>query len=161
MKEKNLHRHERRHDPHAVADQVGAAMYLRDRVAQRLGMQLEAVSPGFARIRMTIGEDMINGHGICHGGFTFALADTACAYACNSYNVNTLSQAVNIVFMAPARLGQHLVAEARESHHAGRTGCYDIRVSNEAGKVVAVAMGQCRTLRGRVVDDLPALRESA
>lgn len=148
-------------DPLAVANQVGAAMYGRDRVAQRLGMRLEAVRPGYARIAMMVDDDMINGHGICHGGYTFALADTACAYACNSYNVNTLSQAVNIVFMAPARQGETLVAEAIESNHAGRTGTYDIKVFNGEQKVIAVALGQCRSLRGRLVDSLPSLREGA
>lgn len=148
-------------DPLTVAREVGAAMYGRDRVAQRLGMKLEAVRPGFARIAMTVDDDMINGHGICHGGYTFALADTACAYACNSYNVNTLSQAVNIVFMAPAHRGETLVAEATESNHAGRTGTYDIKVFNAEQQVIAVALGQCRNLRGRLVDSLPSLRESA
>ncbi|ATE61230.1 hydroxyphenylacetyl-CoA thioesterase PaaI [Thauera sinica] len=145
----------------AVAQEVGAEMYRRDRVAQRLGMKIEEVRPGFARIAMTVIEDMINGHGICHGGYTFALADTACAYACNSYNVNTLSQAVNIVFMAPARLGETLAAEAVESSHAGRTGSYDIKVYGDGRRVVAVALGQCRSLRGRLVESLPSLRDSA
>lgn len=148
-------------DPLAVAQEVGAAMYDRDRVAQRLGMTIEEVRPGFARVAMTVDENMINGHGICHGGYTFALADTACAYACNSYNVNTLSQAVNIVFMAPAGLGETLAAEAVESNHAGRTGSYDIKVFGADRRVVAVALGQCRSLRGRLVERLPSLRESA
>ncbi|MDO9598940.1 MAG: hydroxyphenylacetyl-CoA thioesterase PaaI [Azoarcus sp.] len=143
----------------AVAGQVGSTMYDRDRVARRLGMALAEVRPGFARIAMTVGEDMINGHDICHGGYIFALADTACAYACNSYNVNTLSQAVNIVFMAPARQGDTLCAEASESNHAGRTSTYDIKVFNGADKVIAVAQGQCRSLRGKLVDALPVLRE--
>lgn len=108
---------------------------------------------------MTVGEDMINGHDICHGGYIFALADTACAYACNSYNVNTLSQAVNIVFMAPARHGDILRAEACESSHAGRTSTYDIKVFNGADKVIAVAQGQCRSLRGKLVDELPVLHD--
>lgn len=148
-------------DSLAIAQEVGAAMYDRDRVAQRLGMTIEEVRPGFARVAMAVGADMINGHGICHGGYTFALADTACAYACNSYNVNTLSQAINIVFMAPARLGESLVAEATESNHAGRTGSYDIKVFNADRRVIAVALGQCRSLRGRLVESLPSLRDSA
>lgn len=143
----------------AVASEVGSAMYDRDRVAQRLGMALETVRPGYAAIAMTVSEDMINGHGICHGGYLFALADTACAYACNSYNVNTLSQAVNIVFMAPAQCSDRLVAEATESNHAGRTSTYDIKVFNGERKVIAVAQGQCRSLRGKLVDGLPSLRE--
>lgn len=143
-----------------VAEQVGKAMYAIDQVGRRLGMQIQEIRPGYARISMDVSAEMINGHDICHGGYIFALADTACAYACNSHNQNTLSQALNIVFMSPATLDDTLVAEAVESAYSGRTGTYEIKVSNHKTRVVAVAQAQCRTVRGRMVEDLPFLRET-
>lgn len=142
-----------------VAEQVGKAMQTKDQVGKRLGMRIEEIRPGYARIAMDVGEEMINGHDICHGCYLFALADTACAYACNSYNQNTLSQALNIVFMSPAALGSTLVAEAVESAHSGRTGTYEIKVTGHKARVVAVAQAQCRSVSGRMVEALPLLRE--
>lgn len=142
-----------------VAEQVGKAMQAMDQVGRRLGMSMEEIRPGYARIAMDVTTEMINGHDICHGGYIFALADTACAYACNSYNQNTLSQALNIVFMLPATLGSTLVAEAVESAHSGRTGTYEIKVTGNKARVVAVAQAQCRSVSGRMVDELPVLRE--
>lgn len=144
-----------------IAEQVGKAMYAKDQVGRRLGMRIEHIRPGYARISMDISAEMINGHDICHGGYIFSLVDTACAYACNSHNQNTISQAVNIVFMSPATLDDTLVAEAIENAHSGRTGTYEIKVTNHKTRVIAVAQAQCRTVRGRMVEELPLLREAA
>lgn len=146
-----------------IAARVGEAMFARDQVGRRLGMRIEAVRPGYARVSMAVSPEMINGHDICHGGYILALADTACAYACNSHNQNTLSQSLNIVFMAPAGRDVTLVAEAMESAHSGRTSTYEIKVTNpgeyKGGRVIAVAQAQCRTVRGRMVESLPSLRD--
>lgn len=143
-----------------IAVQVGQAMFAKDQVGRRLGMRIEEVRPGYARVAMEVSAEMINGHDICHGGYIFALADTACAYACNSHNQSMLSQSLNIVFMAPAGRNATLVAEAIESAHSGRTGAYEIKVMNQDAHVIAVAQAQCRTVRGRMVENLPSLRES-
>lgn len=135
-----------------LARRVGSVMISRDRVGNRLGMDLDEIRPGYARIVMKVTDDMINGHDICHGGFTFALADAACAYACNSHNQNALSQALNIVFLTPAVLGETLVAEALESARAGRTSTYEIKVTAQNNRVVAVAQAQCRSVKGQMVE---------
>lgn len=135
----------------ALATEVGAAMFAKDRIGHRLGMRVEAIRPGYARLVMQVSADMINGHDICHGAFTFALADTACAYACNSHNHNALSQALNIVFLSPARLGETLVGEAVESARAGRTLTYEITIKSGDERMVAVAQAQCRMVSGQMV----------
>lgn len=139
-----------------IARAVGAALSGRDKVGRELGIQLEEIRPGYARMRMTVTESMINGHDICHGAYIFALGDTACAYASNSFNRNALSQGVNIVFMAPTLKGTALIAEASETGSTGRTGIYDVKIGNESGETVALFRGQCRVVNGKVVEDLPA-----
>jgi acyl-CoA thioesterase len=140
-------------NPEDLARRVGSVMISQDRVGNRLGMDLDEIRPGYARMAMKVTDDMINGHDICHGGFTFALADAACAYACNSHNQNALSQALNIVFLTPAVLGETLIAEARESARAGRTSTYDIKVVTQNNRVVAVAQAQCRAVKGQMLAD--------
>src|SRR5687767_6972195 len=93
-----------------IADRVGAAMYARDHAAQALGIALAEIRPGYARMTMRVRPDMVNGHAMCHGGFTFALADTAFAYACNSHNYIAVAQNANITFLAPGRQGELLTA---------------------------------------------------
>lgn len=132
---------------HACAD----AMWADDAASQKLGMRLETVSPGRARLTMTIREDMTNGHAIAHGGFIFALADSAFAFACNTYNVRTVAQACDITFLAPAHEGDLLVADAIERHREGRSGIYDIQVTC-ADRVVAEFRGKSRTIGGAYVD---------
>ena len=138
-------------DPDRLAEQVAEAMFSNDRVSHRLGIKMAEVRAGYARLSMTVTDDMINGHGICHGSYSFALADTACAYACNSHNENTLSQAVNIVFLAPVALGEILTAEAEESANQGRTSVYQIKIRHGKDLLVAVAQAQCRQVPGRIV----------
>lgn len=135
----------------SVADAVGAGMYARDCAARVLGIALDAIEPGGAVCRMTVREDMVQGHGTCHGGIVFTLADTAFAYACNAYNRVTVALNAEIAFLAPARLGEVLTATARERSRAGRTGVYDVEVRNGAGTLVALFRGTSYETRGEVV----------
>ncbi len=108
--------------PQTLAETVAAAMWSRDRAAQSLDMRLDSIAPGSARLSMTVRGDMLNGHGICHGGMIFTLADTAFAYACNSDNHNTVASACHIDFLAPAREGDRLQARAEARTQGRRTG---------------------------------------
>ena len=136
----------------ALAERVAASMYARDPATQALGIRVERVEPGFAELAMTVRNDMLNGHEICHGGFIFTLADSAFAYACNSYNLNTVASGCAIEFMAPARCGETLKARAHERQLAGRTGVYDVEVANERGEIVALFRGKSYRIDGSVVD---------
>lgn len=138
-------------DAQSLADAVGAGMYARDRAAQNLGIALDAIQPGAAVCRMTVGDDMVQGHGTCHGGIVFTLADTAFAYACNAYNRVTVALNAEIAFLAPARVGEVLIATARERSRAGRTGVYDVEVRSGEGTVVALFRGTSYETRGEVV----------
>ncbi|MBA3232642.1 MAG: hydroxyphenylacetyl-CoA thioesterase PaaI [Propionibacteriales bacterium] len=126
-------------------------MWADDEASRQLGMALDYVARGAARVSMTIRDDMTNGHGTAHGGFIFALADSAFAFACNSYNERAVAQACDIVFAAPARLGDTLVADATERHRFGRNGIYDIRVTCD-DQVIAEFRGRSRTIGGTLVD---------
>lgn len=138
-------------DPHTLANQAAQAMWSRDQAAQGLGMQLVSVSPGRATLRMGVRADMVNGHHICHGGLIFTLADTAFAYACNSYNQNTVASGCTIDFLAPAREGQTLEAVAIERSAAGRTGVYDVEVRVVDGGAVALFRGKSYRIKGEVI----------
>ncbi len=141
-------------DPQALADAVTAAMWSRDRATQGLGMQILSVKPGYALIAMQVRGDMVNGHHICHGGFMFTLADSAFAFACNSYNQNTVASACHIDFLAPAREGEVLEAEAVERSLSGRTGVYDITLRTRSGKTVALFRGKSYRIKGEVIAGL-------
>lgn len=130
------------------AEQSAAAMWAQDAASQAMGMTLDSVRPGYARLTMQVRDDMVNGHRICHGGFVFALADSAFAFACNTYGQVTVAQDCDIVFVAPARLGDVLTAEATERHRFGRNGIYDVTVRRD-GEVVAEFRGRSRELRDR------------
>ena len=140
--------------PQALADAVTQAMWQRDRTSQGLGMQVISVKPGYAQLAMTVRADMVNGHHICHGGFIFTLADSTFAYACNSYNQNTVASSCNIDFLAPANEGDVLEAEAVERSLAGRTGVYDITVRTRSGKTVALFRGKSYRVKGEVIAGL-------
>ena len=137
-----------------IAEAVAAALYARDAAARGLGIVLLEVRPGFARMTMTVRPDMLNAHDICHGGFTFALADTTFAYACNNRNQVTVAAGCDIVYPAAGRLGDVLTAVAEEKLLHGRSGIYDITVSNQNGVVVALMRGQSRRIEGKVVAEL-------
>lgn len=130
---------------------VAAAMYQRDSAAQALGIRLDAIGPGSATMSMPVRPDMIQGHGSCHGGMIFALADTAFAYACNSENQATVAAGANIEFLKPAYLGERLSAVASRITQAGRAGIYDILVRNQQGEVVASFRGKSATIKGQVI----------
>ena len=134
--------------PQALAEACAEAMWAEDWATQRLGMRIEWIAPGEATLSMTITEAMLNGHGAAHGGFVFALADSAFAFACNGYNQRTVGHQASITYMAPGRLGDRLMAVAREVHRAGRNGIYDVRVTNERGEAIAEFRGHSRTVKG-------------
>ncbi|OUM03512.1 hydroxyphenylacetyl-CoA thioesterase PaaI [Variovorax sp. JS1663] len=134
-----------------TAERVRDTMFANDRAVRGLGMEIETIAPGRADIAMTVREDMLNGHDICHGGFISALADSAFAYACNSYNEVTVASGFGIDFIAPARHGDRLVARCVEVSKAGRTGVYDTEVLNQRGERVAVFRGRSYTLKGKPV----------
>ncbi len=138
----------------ALADATAEAMFTRDRAAQALGIKIVRVQPGASLLTMTVRSDMVNGHHICHGGMIFSLADTAFAYACNSYNKNTVASACHIDFLAPAKEGETLEAEAVEQSASGRTGVYDITVRNNHGKTIALFRGKSYRINGEVIAGL-------
>lgn len=139
-------------DPDALAAAVATALYARDTAAQALGITIEEVATGAARLVMTVRDDMLNGHGMCHGGLIFTLADTAFAYACNSRNRSTVAAAAEIQFLSPGRAGEVLVAVARERAASGRTGIYDVDVTDRVtGRIVAVFRGRSQQITGEVV----------
>ncbi len=138
-------------NPQRTAERVRDAMFANDRAVRGLGMEVEAIGPGRADIAMTVREDMLNGHDICHGGFISTLADSAFAYACNSYNEVTVASGFGIDFVAPARDGDRLVARCVEVSKAGRTGVYDTEVLNQRGERIAVFRGRSYTLKGKPV----------
>ena len=146
-------------DALALAARVGDTMFAADR-ASREFMQIELVScePGRAVMRMAVREQLLNGHRICHGGFIFTLADSTFAFACNSHNRNTVASACAIDFLAPARLGDVLEAEAVERSRSGRTGVYDITVKVRGGKTVALFRGKSYRIDGEVIAGLAAAR---
>ena len=141
-------------DPQALAEEVSAATWSRDRVTNALAMQIIEVKPGYAMMSMPVRADMLNGHHICHGGYIFTLADSAFAYACNSYNKNTVASACHIDFLAPAREGDILQAEAVERSLSGRTGVYDVTVRMRGGKTIALFRGKSYRISGEVIDGL-------
>ena len=134
----------------ATAERSARAMLSRDKTSQALGMAIERVAPGEADMTMTVREDMINGHGTCHGGYIFTFADSAFAFACNSYNKVSVAASADISFLRAAMAGDRLTARARETYREGRNGIYDVEVHNQAGEVIAQFRGKSRTVRGEV-----------
>lgn len=135
-----------------TARRVADTMLAREGTGPSWGIAIEEARAGHARVSMRVRADMLNGHGIAHGGMIFSLADTAFAYACNSRNEATVAQQANIVFLAPAREGEVLIADAREASRAGRSGVYQVRVSASDGRAIAEFTGLSRTLGGPVLD---------
>jgi len=138
-------------DPQALAELAGKTMYERDPASQTLGMTLDAIRPGYARMRMRVRDDMLNGHGTCHGGYIFMLADSAFAFACNSHNFNTVGAGCTIDYLAPGRAGDVLVAEAVEQALSGKTGVYDVVVTDQDGRKIALFRGKSHRVAGHVV----------
>lgn len=143
--------------PQQVAEAVRDGMYAGDSASKALGITVEAIAPGHATLRMTVREDMLNGHRICHGGLITTLADSAFAFACNSYNELTVASSLSVDLVAPAREGDVLTAQATPVNRAGRTGVWDMVVSNQRGERIAVVRGRSYTMRGKPVVDAAGL----
>ena len=138
-------------DPQILAEAVRDAMLAKDRATRSLGMSIDAIGPGAATVSMTVRDDMLNGFDVCHGGLITTLADSAFAFACNSYNELTVASGITIDIVAPARGGDVLTAAASEVTRAGRTGVYDVDVRNQRGERVAVFRGRSYTIKGKPV----------
>ena len=140
-------------DAAEIARLSADAMWSGDKASQGLGMEVLEVGSGWARLAMMVTERMLNGHGSCHGGFIFSLADSAFAFACNSHGQPAVAQHCTITYVAPGRLGMRLVAEAHERQRGERSGIYDITVRDETGTVIAEFRGHSRTLPGSLIGD--------
>ena len=134
-----------------TADAVGVHMFARDRASKAMGMRIVAMSEGAAFLEMTVRDDMLNGFDICHGGFITTLADSAFAFACNSTGDVTVAAGLSVDFLAPARVGDVLTARAFEVVQAGRSGLYDITVTNQRGEQVALVRGRAHRMKGQRV----------
>jgi len=142
--------------PQQIAEATRDAMWRGDRASRSLGMEVLAIGPGTATLAMSVREDMLNGHDICHGGFITTLADSAFAFACNAYNELTVASGFDVNLLAAARRGDRLTAVATEVSKSGRTGVYDIAVSNQRGEAVAAFRGRSYTMKGRpLIEGLP------
>ena len=139
--------------PKERAKRSAAVMWSDDRASSWLGMELKDVDEGTATLSLKVQEHHANGHGICHGGITFALADSAFAFACNSRNQSTVAQHNSITFTAPAKIDDVLTAQAREVRLTGRSGIYDVTVTKQDGTIIAEFRGHSRAIRGTLFDD--------
>lgn len=135
--------------PQERAERSAAAMWARDQASQAMGFRLCWVKPGRACLEMEVREDQLNGHGTCHGGIIFALADSAFGFACNSYNRLVVGQETNTTFLSPGKPGETLRAEAVEAALTGRSGVYDVTVTGRDGRKVALFRGLCRQISGQ------------
>ena len=133
--------------PDDLARACADAMWKEDDASKGLGMEILQVRAGEATLAMTVGPNMVNGHGIAHGGFIFTLADSAFAFACNSHNERAVAAQGNISFIRPGKLGDRLIATAREISRTGRSGIYDVRVTVDE-TAIAELRGHSRTIGG-------------
>ena len=133
--------------PDDLARACAEAMWKDDNASQGLGMEILEVKAGQATLAMTVKPYMVNGHGIAHGGFIFLLADSTFAFACNSRNERAVAAQCNISFIKPGKLGDRLVATAKEISWTGRSGIYDVRVTVD-GVAIAELRGHSRTVGG-------------
>ena len=139
------------HDAQAVAEFCAAAMWTDDHASRGLGMTVDRVGPGTAELSMTVTREMTNGHGTAHGGFIFALADSAFAFACNSHGPRAVAAQCHVAYLRPGRPGDRLVATAVEVAREGRSSIYDVHVRCE-GAVVAEFRGHARQIGGSWLD---------
>ena len=142
--------------PQARAEKAAQTMFDNDPASRGLGMQIDQIAPGTSVLSMIVRGDMVNGHDIAHGGFIFTLADSAFAFACNSYNQITLAQQNQITYVSPGKLGERLSATAVEVSRSGRSGTYDVTVTGEDGRTVALMRGLSRTIKGQTFPEDPA-----
>jgi len=142
-------------DGQALARACSAAMHENDHAAQAMGIEICETTPGNATLTMTVRKDMLNGHAMSHGGYMFALCDTAFAHACNSYNRVTVASGCTIDFIAPGFEGDVLTAVARERQRKGRTGVYDVTLYNQNNEELAYFRGKSYQIKGSLVDTGP------
>lgn len=135
-------------DPQQLAQACATSMWADDHASHHFGMTIDEAGPGTATLSMTVQDWMTNGHATCHGGCIFTLADSAFAFACNSYNQNTVAQMASIAFLSPAFVGDRLTATSREVTRKGRGGIYDTKVTNQNGDLIAEFRGHSRTVKG-------------
>lgn len=135
--------------PQDRASKCAEIMYANDAASSGLGMSIVSVGPGSAVMTMQVREDMLNGHGICHGGYIFTLADSAFAFACNSYNKLTVAQQNQITYVQPGKAFETLTADAQEVSRTGRSGIYDVTVAGGDGRTIALFRGLSRTVNGQ------------
>jgi acyl-CoA thioesterase len=135
--------------PQTRAEKSAAAMWATDKASQHLSMRIDTIAPGTATLSMLVTTNMLNGHGICHGGYIFTLADSAFAFACNSYNQLVVAQQNQITYLAPGKADERLTATAVETSKTGRSGIYDVTVKGEDGRVIALFRGLSRTIKGQ------------
>jgi len=138
-------------NPQALAEACAKSMWAEDRASQALGMEIKRMAPGEAVLSMRIRPDMTNGHGMCHGGYIFTLADSAFAFACNTYDQSTVAQQCAVTFIAPVPQDEVLTAHAIERNRTGRGGIYDVTVRDSRSNVVAEFRGHSRTIAGRLL----------
>lgn len=137
----------------ALASRIAQSMLAAEGTGPSWGIEIDEAREGYARIRMTVRPDMLNGHGSTHGGMIFALADTAFAYACNSRNLRSVAAQASIVFLDSAREGETLTAECEERALVGRSGVYDVKVTGEGGRAIAEFQGFSRRIGGEVIGE--------
>ena len=140
-------------DKDALAGATAEVMWRDDNASKWLGMKVEEVRQGYARLSMGVTRNMVNGHNLCHGGLIFTLADSTFAFACNSHNQRAVAAGASIEFLAPAFLGDVLTAEGVEQALKGRTGVYDMKVSNQKGELIALFRGKSAAIKGLLVGD--------
>ena len=136
----------------SLAERIAAVIEREDRASRLLGMKLLEVGPGRARLSMRVTGEMVNGQKVCHGGLIFSLADSSFGYACNTHNQRALAASCASDVLAPAQLGDELTAQAQETAHAGRTRLYDVRVTNQAGELIALFRGKSASVKGTWVE---------
>jgi acyl-CoA thioesterase len=140
-------------DAQRLAERAAEALLARDTTAKMLGIHLVGVKPGYARVAMAVRPDMVNGHRTCHGGLIFTLADTAFAVSCNSHNESSVAASASIDFLAPAFEADELSAEGVELWRSGRTGIYEVTVTNQRGERIALFRGRSHRIGGAVTTD--------
>jgi len=139
--------------PNELADKVARSMLAAEGTGPAWGIEIEEAREGYARIRMTLRSDMLNGHGIAHGGIVFALADTAFAYVCNGRNLRSVAAQASIAFLDQAKEGEVLIAEGREQSLVGRSGVTHVSVRTEDGRAIAEFTGYSRSLGGELIGE--------
>ncbi len=139
--------------PKERAQKSAEIMWSQDNASSWLGMELVDVDEGSAMLTLTVADHHCNGHGTCHGGVSFALADSAFAFACNSRNVATVAQSNSVTYLCPAQSGDVLTATAREVSLVGRSGIYDVQVTNQSDQVIALFRGGSRSINRSLFEE--------